>query len=770
MPARCISSAAQEQKMNSVSLRLPRSIAFISLLSLVGFGLLHSASAQEVSPPAPLPASTSSAAAPRRPRIGLALSGGGALGIAEIGVLQWMEENHIPVDRIAGTSMGSIIAAMYATGMSPAEMQKFAEGIDWDDALRSEPSYSLLSYRRKQDRRNFLINAPLGFKHGLNGPNGLNAAHGVGLLLDRISFSDSAITNFDDLPIPFRCVATDMISGEAVILSHGWLPRAVRASMAIPGVFTPVEMNGHLLADGGMVQNIPVETVRAMDADIIIAVQLRTPPGNAIELQSLTGVLVRAVSIMITQNETRSLAQAQATVSIDTDGFSSSDYDHGKDLIQLGYKTAAVQSAGLLQYAIQDPEEWNRYLAARKKRTRTSLKKVDFIEVTGADEDTDRRLQNQLNKALKGPLDLPRLDAELTRIAGRGQFDRLGYEGFTQNGVTGLRVITHEKSYGPPFLDLAVNVDGSGVGAFNFSAGGRVTFMDIANRGGEWRSDLLFGSSNLAATEFYQPLGQSRFFVAPFAFLSKAPRNSFSGLTRVAVFGDERAGGGFDVGYDSGLRSEIRFGYEIFSGRLNPLIGSAGTPIESGSTGEFRARYVWDGEDSPSVPSRGSRITAALSRVLQSPGQAHAITQFDVKTSTFVPLQPKTSLFLLASGGTSFGGSAGAFDVFSLGGPFRLGAYLPQEFQGNHYAYSAFGFRREFYRLPQIVGNKIYWGGWYEAGTAFGTAADNPGPVVVRGTFNLGVIADTFVGPIALAASASPTGQSRVNFSIGKLF
>src|SRR5580698_514369 len=320
MPASCISSASQEQKMNSAGLRSLRSVAFISM---VGLSLLGSASAQEVSPAPPVPAATSApGATPRRPRIGLALSGGGALGIAEIGVIQWMEENHIPVDRIAGTSMGSIIAAMYATGMSPAEMQKFAEGIDWDDALRSEPNYSLLSYRRKQDRRNFLINAPLGFKHGLNGPNGLNAAHGVGLLLDRISFSDSSITNFDDLPIPFRCVATDMISGEAVVLSQGWLPRAVRASMAIPGVFTPVEMNGHLLADGGMVQNIPVETVRAMDADTIIAVQLRTPPGNPTELESLTGVLVRAVSIMITQNETRSLAQAQATVSIDTTGFS----------------------------------------------------------------------------------------------------------------------------------------------------------------------------------------------------------------------------------------------------------------------------------------------------------------------------------------------------------------------------------------------------------------------------------------------------------------
>jgi NTE family protein len=308
------------------------------------------------------------------------------------------------------------------------------------------------------------------------------------------------------------------------------------------------------------------------------------------------------------------------------------------------------------------------------------------------------------------------------------------------------------------------------VAAFDFSAGARVTFMDFADRGGEWRSDLLFGSNNLAATEFYQPLGGSRFFVAPYAFASKASRNSFTGLTRVAVFGDERAGGGFDLGYNSGRRSEFRFGYEIFAGKLSPLIGSAGLPITSGSTGEFRARYVWDGQDSPSVPSRGARVVATLSRVLQSPGLAHAIGQLEVQTSSFIPVSAKTSLFALLSGGTTFRGSAGPFQVFALGGPFRLGAYLPQEFLGNHYAYSSLGFRRELYRLPQLVGKNIYWGGWYEAGSAFGTAGSNPGPVAVRGTFNLGVIAETFVGPIGLAGSVSPTGQSRVNFTMGRLF
>jgi len=198
---------------------------------------------------------------------------------------------------------------------------------------------------------------------------------------------------------------------------------------------------------------------------------------------------------MITQNERHSLGLAKATVSSGMSGFAATDYARVKDLIELGHDSAASQSTALLPYAIRDPAEWQDYLAVRAARRHQPPTKVEAIEVTGADSDTDQRIQHRLGKALRYPLDLSKLDTQLTRIAGEGQFDRLGYEGFTQNGVPALRVTTHDKSYGPPFVDLAVNVDGSGVAAFDFSAGARLTFMDIAHHGGEWRNDLLFGSA-----------------------------------------------------------------------------------------------------------------------------------------------------------------------------------------------------------------------------------------------------------------------------------
>ncbi len=746
-------------------MRIPVRAVRVLLAALLLFGFIAgSSNAQDAAQPAP------ASPAPARPHIGLALSGGGALGLVEIGVIKWMEENQIPVDRVAGTSMGAIIGSMYASGMSPAEIQAFAEKIDWDEAFLPEPAYNQISYRRKQDRRTYLVTAPLGLKHGVRGPNGLNSGQGAGLLLDRIAFSDFGVTNFDDMPIPFRCVATDMQNGEAVVLHEGSLAQSVRASMAIPGIFTPVELNGRILSDGGMVQNIPVETVKAMDSDVVIAIELHYPPGDVGQLGTLVGVLSRAIDVMITQNEHRSLSLANAKVQVDMRGFTINDYSRLGELVALGYKSAASQSAALLPYAIKDTDEWNRYLSERQSRKGKPVKQVEKIEVAGASPDVNERIEGRLQKDVGHPLNLPHLENQLTQISGQGQFDRLGYEGFYQNGVPALRVTAHEKTYGPPFVDLAVNVEGSGVAAFDFSAGARVTFMNVLHHGGEWRNDLLFGSSNLGATEYYQPIAQSRFFVAPYAFASKFARNSFQGQTRVAVFGDERAGGGFDIGYDSGRRSEFRIGYELFDGKLAPLIGATGLPIVHGSTGQFRARYVWDGQDSPSVPSRGTRAIVTLSRVLQSPALPKPINQLDIETSTFFPIGPKTSLFSGISGGTSFQGVAGPFQVFQLGGPFRLGAYFPDEFLGNHYAYASFGFRRDLYKLPQLIGKRIYWGGWYESGTVFGTRAGDPGPVVVRGSFNLGVIADPIVGPIALAGSVSPTGQSRVNFSIGRLF
>ncbi|MBZ5707185.1 MAG: patatin-like phospholipase family protein [Acidobacteriia bacterium] len=711
------------------------------------------------------PSVAQQSAPPPRKKIGLVLSGGGARGLAHLGVLRWLDEHRIPVDYITGTSMGALVGSLYATGLDARQRSQFISGIDWDKVLQSEPAYPELSFRRKEDRRNYEIGARLGLKHGLAGPNGFSPGMESGLVIDRINFPYSSVDNFDDLPVPFRCVATDMLRGTEVVLQDGSLSQALRATMAIPGVFTPVEWKGTLLSDGGLVDNIPTDVARNMGAEVVIAVNVGTPLLNREELQSVSGVLVQSIAVMTLANDQQALALADIVITPDLANYSILDFSPRDEITRRGYAAAQANAAKLLPYALSE-SDWQDYLAARATRKRQPETRAHALEVTGVQDDQRMRLQKRLRRVLDSDLNLSSLERRLDYIAGDGLFDRLGYEGYVQKGVAGLRIPVHEKTYGPPFLDLAVDVSGSGVGAFNFTAGARLTFMDVARHGGEWRNQLTVGSSSLAATEFYQPLGASHFFVAPFAFASKTARNGFNNDRRVGVFDDARAGGGLDVGFSSGRRSELRFGYELYAGKISPIIGASTLPSLSGTTGQLRLRFVYDGQDSPSVPSRGERLVATLSRTLQTPGSTNTFDQLQVDSLTFAPISRKNSLFFAASLGTTFNGDAGPFQLFSLGGPFRLGAYFPDEFLGNHFAYASIGFRREIYRLPPLVGNKVYWASWLEAGTVF----DDPSRFSVKSSLNLGIIAETFVGPIALSGAVSPSGKTKINFSIGRLF
>ncbi|MGH9498716.1 MAG: patatin-like phospholipase family protein [Terriglobales bacterium] len=701
----------------------------------------------------------------RRPRIGLVLSGGGARGLAHVGVLLWMEEHRIPVDYIAGTSMGGLVGAFYATGATAPEMRKFIEAIDWDDVLLSEPPYDQLSYRRKEDHRDYQVEIPLGLDHGLSAPNGFNPGHGIGLLLDRIVLNYSGLPTFDDLPIPFRCVATDLLKAKPLTLHDGSLAQALRATMAAPGVFTPVDRDGTVLADGGLMDNIPTDAAQAMGANLIIAVDVGTTLGEKASLNSISGVLTQTLDVMTIDNDQRSLRLADIVVTPDLERYNVTDYDQASAIISLGYQAAARRSEVLSKFALNE-DEWQQHLAARYARKRSVSRKVDVVTVTGTDPADARRLQKRLAKKYAGrELNIPHLETDLTRIVGEGRFDSLGYEMLSSGGRGDLQIGAERKTYGPPFVNLAVNVSGSGVGDVDASAGVRITAMDIGGHGSEWRSDVLLGSSDLVASEFYQPLGTRHLFVAPSGFFLDRARNVFQGDTRIAEYRDRRYGTGLDLGIDSGRRSQIRFGYQFFNADLRVFIGQPTLPPVSGNTGQFRLAATFDGQDSPAVPSRGLRVTAELLHVIHTPGAGESFQQLSLRSSTFIPLSPKGSLFMIDSAGTSFRQTPGPLQLFSLGGPFNLGAYTPDEFLGNHYFLAGLGYRREIYRMPDPLG-RLYGGSWYEAGSAF----NDPNRLTVRGAFNAGLIANTIVGPVALFLSVSPTGHARVNFSLGRLF
>src|SRR3989449_2721074 len=261
-----------------------------------------------------------------RPRIGVALEGGGALGLAHIGVLKWFEEHHIPVDYVAGTSMGGLVGGFYATGMNPEEMKTLIEGLDWRKILSDRTPYEDLSYRRKEDQRAYPNSLIFGLRHGLSAPAGLIPGHQIGLLIDRVALPYYAVPSFDALPVPFRCVATDLVSGKPYIFKDGSLAVALRATMSIPGAFSPVHDGQTVFVDGGLLNNLPTDVVRQMGADIVIAVHLETAPVEAQDIQSIFSVLQQSVRVVIAENEVRGLTQADAVVSVPLGEFSTVGY------------------------------------------------------------------------------------------------------------------------------------------------------------------------------------------------------------------------------------------------------------------------------------------------------------------------------------------------------------------------------------------------------------------------------------------------------------
>ena len=285
--------------------------------------------------PAPLPVA--------RPVVGVALEGGGALGLAHVGVLQWMEEHHIPVDRLAGTSMGALVGSFYASGSTPAEMRALATSDAFTGVFTLQSPYSDLSYRRRQDSHEVPQGISVGLRHGLMARNALLSERGVNeFLVTNMPAYNAQDLDYDLMPIPFRCVATDLNTLQSVTFARGPLPQAVRASISIPGVFSPVQGNdGHFLVDGGILDNLPTDVLRRdLHADIVIAVDLKSDVLTPSDTNSIVGVLNRAFSAGIAQNEARGKLLADLVITVPLDKFSGTDYDKGGQLIREGYLAA----------------------------------------------------------------------------------------------------------------------------------------------------------------------------------------------------------------------------------------------------------------------------------------------------------------------------------------------------------------------------------------------------------------------------------------------
>ena len=359
--------------------------------------------------------SSPQAQTPARPRIGLALGGGSARGIAHVGVLEWFEEHHIPIDFIVGTSMGGLVAGAYASGMTPAEIRELMKTADWDLMFLSDSPYKYKTFRRKQDKRDFPSQLEFGLKHGVSLPGALNPGQQVALMLDRIALPYGDLQSFDDLPTPYRAVATDLRKGEVIVLGRPPLARAMRATMSIPGVFAPVNWDDWLLVDGGVLNNVPANVARELGVDIVIAVDVGADAGDEeAQTASLFALLGKTIDTMMTTTTRRTLAAANLIIDPDLKGLSSTSWRQADELADRGYKAAAAMESKLEAYAI-GAEAHAAFLAARQAKRRRGAAVPTELTFQPLGTPVSPRVEAEIRKALSPLLNKPVQPDEIAR-------------------------------------------------------------------------------------------------------------------------------------------------------------------------------------------------------------------------------------------------------------------------------------------------------------------------------------------------------------------
>ncbi len=708
----------------------------------------------------------------KRPKIGLVLSGGGARGFAHVGVIKVLEENHIPVDYISGASMGALVGALYATGRTPADMEKLVETLDWNELLRGKPAFDELTYRRKQDRRNLPGAITLGGKGvDVKLPSSLNPGHEIGLVLDRLMLPYGDNTDFDNLPIPFRCVATDLVNAETVVLKNGSLAQALRATMAIPAVFAPVELNGRILADGGILNNIPTDVAKEMGADIILVVNIETQLGDRTSLENLVSILGQTFYVATAENSRRSLRQADIIIAPDLKNYTTFDFGAGKKIVELGYEGAQAKVALLKSLALDDAD-WQQYLASRQAKIRPDVDPIpDFLAIEGTENpNAKRKIARKLDDKYENkPLDEKALENDLNELTGTERFDNLGYGITRRDDKIGLLIRVYdpqERTRRTTVLNFGVDVNNAETDDVNFNARGRLTFFDVGGDGNEWRNDISIGSRTLLATEFYHPFGTSRFFAAPNAFYEDHKVNFYQNGDRLTEYTFQTAQAGIDVGLRASRFSELRFGYSIGNLRAARRIGNPQFSNSSGTVSFASLRYNFDTRNNAQIPTSGIEFNNSLNYYFKSPGASGGFPQAESEFTAFHSINDRNILFGFGGGGTTFSQTAPLFQQFTLGGLFNVGGYGSGEFRSSNYLKGGFGVLRETFSAPAYIGGKLYFGGWYEGGSAF----ENLGAAKYRQSVTGGAVLETRVGPIFIGGSFGEGGHRKLYFSLGRFF
>ena len=705
----------------------------------------------------------------------LVLGGGGARGAAHIGVLKVLERERIPVDCITGTSMGAIAGGLYAAGYDADAVEAVLKGIDWKDMFRDDPSREELPMRRKEDELRFLGGIELGLKDGsIALPRGMIQGQKLQLLLRRLLLSAAQLDNFDQLPIPFRPIATDIISGEKVVFHDGDLAMAIRASMSVPGAFAPIRYRGKLMVDGGIVDNVPIDIARELGATRMIVVSVGEPLLPEEKLNSPFSIANQMLGTLMkreTDLQLASLDQDADVLLVPVMGdVGSADFHRSPEAVAAGVAAAEAALPALRRYAVSEAE----YAAFQQRHRKPQFDPplIAFLDVLRGRSRTAAYVEQRLSDTVGKPLDTEQLEKDIGLAYGDGSYERITYQLENRDGQTGLSVQPVDKGWGPNFLRFGLRLSDDFAGRNSYQLIGEINFTGLNERGGESRNRLELGRVTGLHSEFYQPFGDAgQYYVAPY-FDYRAynfPIGADLSVANDAVAEYRRSRGllATELGYTPNstwrLSSTLEYGYDEAKRR----VGTPDLPGAISNTyGGLMLRATRDSLDDSGFPSRGTRLD--LSHEFLFSGENGAASDVS-RLSWDTAFSRGPNRWLLGARVHSAGGDNNLLSTFgTLGGLANLSGFTENQILANQIALGRMVYYRRLTNAEQLVSVPVYLGGSLEVGGIWDSReAINRSDLIGAGSVFLGV--DTFLGPMFLGFGHAEGGNNSFYLSFGSL-
>src|SRR5688500_4071362 len=548
-----------------------------------------------------------------RPQIGLVLSGGGARGGAHIGVLKALEELRVPVDYVAGTSIGAAVGGFYVSGMSVADLEQLVESLEWETAFLNVTPRQLKSFRRKRDDDSFLVNQKPGLNDGeFELPIGLVQGQVIDMIISRETLRASRVQDFDELAVPFRAVAGDLVTGEAVVLSSGSLARAIRASMSIPAALSPIEIDGRLLVDGGIAMNLPVDVAREMGADVVIAVDISSQLLSRDTLRSVLDVTTQLTNLLtrggtleqrrkLTANDVLLLPQF-------AEDLSSTNFARMSEAIQSGYDAVMQRRADFERFALAE-EQYAAHIEARTDPRMRDLPVVEFVRLDNRAPVADSVVEARLGAIELGKqLDVDRVERAMNTVYGLDYYQNVRYGLVNDGGRTGIEVELDERAWGPNYLQLGMEYSSAADSDALFGLAASYLSTAINPLGGEWRATVVIGDEPALIADLYQPFGQKGlYFYAPSLYLESTQFNVYEGDERITEAQLREGTLEVAVGRELPTWAEWRVGVRAATGEFRLRVGDPSFITEDDfRRGEFFGRFSIDTADSVSFPREGT--------------------------------------------------------------------------------------------------------------------------------------------------------------------